>query len=107
MLLDREGSRPRVWGSNYWSEWIEAVDLYDGDDVDDICVADIDGEFDESEDVDSEMVRFPSCRTSLCDSCFASAGVLPSQRISMSSCCVAFSMRATATFSTTPPRCLL
>ena len=35
---------------------MEAVDLYDGNDADDTYVADIDGEVDESEDVDVEFL---------------------------------------------------
>ena len=34
---------------------MDAVDLCDDGDVDHICVADVDGEFDESMDVDAEI----------------------------------------------------
>ena len=40
-MLRRNGEKPRVWGSNYWREWMHAVDLFADGDVDDICVADV------------------------------------------------------------------
>ena len=46
-------------------EWMDAVNLYDDGDVDDICVADVDGEFDESGDVDVETDAEFLC--GLCD----------------------------------------
>ena len=53
---------------------MEAVDWYDGDDAGDVCVTDIDGEFDDSEDVDIETARFPSCRSGLCEPLFCVCG---------------------------------
>ena len=55
-LLSREGHKPRVWGSNYWREWMQAIDLCD-DPVyaADVCVADVDDDVDGDGDGDAEF----------------------------------------------------
>ena len=56
-LLSREGHKPRVWGSNYWRDWMEAIDLCD-DQIyaDDVCVADVDDEVDGDGEIDVEFM---------------------------------------------------
>ena len=52
-LLDRNGCRLRMWGSNYWKEWMAAVGLSD----DGVCVDDfyiVEGDDDVSYCVDAK-----------------------------------------------------
>ena len=51
--LIREGHQHRVWGSNCWRDWLQALDLCDdGFDEADVCVADVDDEVDGDGDID-------------------------------------------------------
>ena len=56
-LLSREGHKLRVWGSTYWREWMEAIDLCDDPAcADDVCVADVDDEVDGDGDIDVKFM---------------------------------------------------
>ena len=46
-----EGHKSRVWGSNYWREWLDALDLCDdGFEEADVRVADVDDDVDQDGD---------------------------------------------------------
>ena len=48
--LIREGHKSRVWGSNYWREWLDALDLCDDGFAEaDVCVADVDDDGDQDD----------------------------------------------------------
>ena len=54
-LLDRDGCRSRMWGSNCWKEWMAVVDLSeDGVCLDDVYIAEVDVDVDDG--VDAERV---------------------------------------------------
>ena len=92
--LIREGHTPRVWASNYWREWLGAIDLCDDKfDAADVCVADVDDDVDGDGDAVDGLPLSPCVR---------------SPSLSAGDVFYVESVKTAArTLSTTPSRCLL
>ena len=66
--LRRDGEKPRVWGSNYWRERMDAVVLFVDGDADDIYVAEVEKFVNDPVDVNDEADDEFSCV--VCSECY-------------------------------------